>query len=192
MLVLVLSGLGLNACKKKEDPGPYWGTAFASFNGEYWNDLRGWQMRVLASTGANADLPPCQPGIVHVMMEKSTPEGYAREVLYINKIPPNIGTYPVHIFKVCQENILVGANFHLLGADGDVLLDSYQVLETEDNWVNISSYNANTGEVRGTFQISFVHGSAEDVVKREKVVTDFPDTIRFTNGQFHTRIYNRK
>jgi len=139
-------------------------------------------------TGVNADLPPCQPGILQVYMEKSTREGAAREALYIMKIPPAVGTYPVRIFRTCREDTFVGANFHLLGADGDVLLDSYRVLETEDNWVQVTDYNANTGEIKGTFQIAFVHGSIYDVVKREKFVTSFPDTVRFTNGQFHTRV----
>ncbi len=125
---------------------------------------------------------------MHVLMQKSTREGATREALYIMKIPPAAGTYPVRIFRTCQEDTFVGADYNLMGADGDVLLDSYRVLETEDNWVQVTDYNANTGEVKGTFQISFVHGSIQDVVKREKVVTSFPDTIRFTGGQFHTRI----
>ncbi len=188
LVIVLLAGLMLPACRKNEEPSPYWGTASAWFNGENWNELRGWKLQVSGATGAPADLPPCQPGILHIVMEKSTSEGIRREVLSITKIPPAVGTYPVHIFKNCQENKLVGSGYSLVGADGDVLLDSYRVLETEDNWVEVTDYNANTGEIRGNFQIAFVHGGAYDVVKREKVVTSFPDTVRFTNGQFHTRV----
>lgn len=132
LLVLVLVTLGLNCCKMKGYPNPYWGTASAWFNEAYWNDLRSWQVRVYASTGANADLTPCQPVIKQVLMEKANVEGSARERFYIDKIPSITGTYPMHIFKTCEKDTFAGAGYYLVGADGDVLLDSYRVLETED------------------------------------------------------------
>ncbi len=61
LLVLMLAVLLLPACRKNEEPSPFWGTASAWFNGENWNELRGWPMQVGPLQGLTLTGRPASP-----------------------------------------------------------------------------------------------------------------------------------
>ena len=181
-IVLLFSG-----CKKEAEPSPFWGTVSVVLNGQAWIPP-GWGVQIAGSKTLwinSLNEPPCNPDVVNFEIHKQNPDGYLREQIAVGKIPPIIGTYPVEVMRNCNVSTAVGANYSLLGADGDVLMDSYKVLESENNFVEVTSYHASTGEIKGNFNITFVFNTGFD---RRKDVQSIPDTVRFTNGQFHTRI----
>jgi len=68
---------------------------------------------------------------------------------------------------------------------GDVSGKSYKVLHSADNYFTLDSYDENTKDMKGTFNVTFVVTSYGD----EK---DFPDTLRLTEGRFQTRLLPKK
>lgn len=78
----------------------------------------------------------------------------------------------------------VTASFHTI-VGGDVSGKSYKVLPSADNYFTLDSYDENTKEMKGTFNVTFVVNSYGDE-------RDFPDTLRLTEGRFQTRLLPRK
>ena len=112
-------------------------------------------------------------------------EEIERIVFAIVGIPLELGTYTIHRKETSEDRCLrdvVDANFHTLVSDGDALGDSYLPVETEENYITLTSYNEDTREVKGTFQITLAV-ELEDHRPR-KTVLDAPDTIRLTDGRF--------
>ena len=85
---------------------------------------------------------------------------------------------------ICNPNNEVRASFNSL-IGGDVSDRSYHVLDTPDNFFELESYNEETKEIRGKFNVTLV-------IKPGSGSTDsfFSDTLRFTEGRIHTRIFN--
>lgn len=70
---------------------------------------------------------------------------------------------------------------------GDLVTGIYQIYEeSEDNFVDITAYNAETGDIKGSFQATVVMISA---FTPQGAV---PDTIRITNGDFYGKVYWEK
>ena len=67
------------------------------------------------------------------------------------------------------------ATYHRFYDDGDVISMSYLIAENQPHWVQIDSFNEFTKETSGTFSITFIS-------------RDQPDTVRFTDGHFQTRV----
>ncbi|MGG7666324.1 hypothetical protein [Dyadobacter sp. BHUBP1] len=57
---------------------------------------------------------------------------------------------------------------------------------SEDNYIQINSYNAKTQEIKGSFQLTLANAR----ISRSSDV--LPDTLRLRNGRFHTRIIEYK
>ncbi len=86
----------------------------------------------------------------------------------------------VDTITACQTK--PSAIITLAAEDGDVVAGIYNPLAGADNTVTINSYDVNSGDVSGTFDITFV--------KRELSAYLFPyytDTIRFSGGTFKTK-----
>lgn len=112
-------------------------------------------------------------------------EGIERIVFAIVGIPLEEGTYIIHRKEINEDRCLqdvVDANFHTLVSDGDVLGDAYLPVETEDNHIVLTSYNEDTREIEGTFQMTLAV-ELEDH-RPQKTVIDAPDTIQLTDGKF--------
>lgn len=62
--------------------------------------------------------------------------------------------------------------------------DSFRILPKSDSYLQINSLNMATGEISGEFKFTMVvYGIKDD--------SSLPDTLRFTNGRFHTKILER-
>ncbi len=109
-------------------------------------------------------------------MNKYSKEGFLRESIFIYKIPDAVGHYPLsRSTDPWAVDELTGATFYLSTDDGDVSLGpSYKLLEPgHDNFLEIDKKKGD--EIWGKFRITFVRDSP-------------PDTVYFTNGDFHTKI----
>lgn len=72
-------------------------------------------------------------------------------------------------------------------ADGDVIDDYYYLLESEQNYININSIDSVNLRIKGTFQVTFIRDSTENVIN-----PDLPDAICFKNGEFTVMVNEHK
>jgi hypothetical protein len=82
----------------------------------------------------------------------------------------------------CSDNDSVYGISHTLIDDGCVSGDQYNILNSEDNFLQID-HDPKSKEIRGTFQLTFIF-------EREGAEHTLPDTLRFTSGKFHTKMMN--
>lgn len=179
--------LSLGACKEEEEPSLipdyYWGEASALKNGKEWQPLiYGITLRGISR----------QYGI---LMDVFSEQGFRRERLtfgYLKK--DRIDSFPVladSIFK--NENNFPNeliysdscdATHSTMIDDGDVVGDFYDVDQTKDNYIEIVEYDEESGEVSGRFEVTFI------LTYDSPWTPDSPDTVKFTNGVFKTKIWD--
>jgi hypothetical protein len=58
----------------------------------------------------------------------------------------------------------------------------YHVLESDSNYIEITKIDLDTKDFMGKFSVSYVKDTTFNVNP------DLPDTLRFTNGEFQTKI----
>lgn len=105
-----------------------------------------------------------------------------KAILTLNNLKTIPGKFVVNNNSdVCNPNNEVRARF-LTIIGGDVLGKTYQVLNTPDNFFELESYNEETKEVIGKFNITLV-------LKSDATDPFFSDTLRLTEGRIHTRIF---
>ena len=173
-LVLLLAVLvSFQSCKDDPSfiPDIYWGEVSALKNGQPWKGL------IYAQ--------PNKPYGFFVRIDVFKNQEFHREALTIFKIPYDIQKNTIDTIRFEIDTALTGASYATLVDDGDVLGDGFKVYEGEtENYITVTSYNEETGEVGGEFEVTFVFsepgGNRSD--------PSAPDTIRFTNGQFHTKV----
>jgi len=160
-------------CKKDPDKGNYYGTASATFNGKTWQSGK---VRCIVAK-------QCGNGKLGFQFQVYNQYNELREEMIFFKIPVAIGTYTINPKNfndpLCKDTIPIGS-YHTLQSDGDVLLDSYYVILSSNNYFTINNYNESTKELRGKFEVTFKIFDRQD--------PDSPDTIRVTNGSFNTKI----
>lgn len=185
--LLALIALILVTCRKKDDPVPYWGEVSASINGQSWNQQftmgQSWRIKISGVPGNDVSNHPCNQNTFGLQIHRFNSEDLWREALSFTKIPRQPGTYALTGEPgPCEIDTLPAASFATLQDDGDVLQDYYVLVKAENNYVTVNSFNASNGEVSGTFGATFVIDSRSKLEP-----SSLPDTLRFTNGQFHTR-----
>lgn len=181
LFYFLLLGLFLINCKKTvEEPiiTPYSGEATALKDGDVW------------SGELYAIFLKPKEELLSVSIEVFNEVGFLRQSLGFYKFPPQTGLYPLRNTSTMKEDSLVGAVYSTLLFDGDVLGGIWYLLETEDNQLEIEEVNLETGDVRGTFQVTMVLDSTIRNLYLEELESPLPyeDTIRFTNGRFFTKI----
>lgn len=149
--------------------GPYWGTVNAMKNGGAWSGkIRGSE----------------QNNLLGITIDKHSHEGFLREDLFVNRIPKEIGVYNIPKSDTLRVHDFVTSTYFTLEDDGDVILDVYYVdANNNENYVEVTSIDFGSGTFSGKFQISFVRDTTR--IKRHLSI---PDTIKFTNGFFKTRV----
>ncbi|MFN0174843.1 MAG: hypothetical protein ACKVU0_09375 [Saprospiraceae bacterium] len=105
--------------------------------------------------------------------------GIRRESLSFSKVPFQPGkNYLVNTFPQIDDG-LVGAHYFIL--DDDVILGNYLLLESDStSFITLTSFDSTSRELRGTFDVTLIVDHRPD--------PSYPDTIRFRNGQFHTKL----
>jgi hypothetical protein len=157
--------------KEKIKIDPHWGKANAMKNGAAWHSL--------PSAGiSNLD------GKLFISCNTYTKEGYHRELLHLFKLPLAEGSYKVDSTSVRDDNHQVGAVFITSTDDGDVMGDIYHI-STLDSLNEISIIRITGKEIRGTFRLTMFRD-----IRRAPSRPDIPDTLRFEDGKFHTKIFD--
>jgi len=150
-----------------DDPGlpsPYWGTASTEFNGAY----------------------------KFFQISCSTDEEFLSIVFNCDKCNNSLD-YRLYFNKIKMEEYTIDSleDFYLSSIEntslysasgGDVLIQGYNLLKTEVNYLEITQWDPINEEVNGRFQVSFIRDTLS-------MSTLGLDTVRLLNGKFHTRVY---
>jgi len=160
---------------------PHWGQMGAKLNGQRWK-YSGWTNRISA-VNAESSQPPCPDLYVYIAFFDK--RGNMRQGMSFTNLPRQKQTLPVTSYPESCQTDSIGGFFNATIAD-DVLGDVYKVLKTENNYLGIESFDSDSKELKGWFQITFV--LADPIANRS---SDLPDTLRFTEGRFHTKIVRR-
>jgi hypothetical protein len=115
---------------------------------------------------------------------------FATDSFYFANVPTLKGNYKIvdhnqspacsDIPKITEIGTFYGIN------EEDTGRQQYKVLNLtkENNYLQIDEYNKDTKEIKGRFQVTFV------LKYLPKSRSSDPDTIRFTNGVFHTKVFD--
>lgn len=132
-------------------------------------------------TGAQLELLDQSGKIIEVM--KSNEAGARRQELIFQNIPFALHTTGRHKLMSCNPYAGCGSSgkprvalFELL-SDGDVAGDFCYTVDSEDNCIQIDSYNAKTQEIKGSFQLTLAN------VRKPRSANALPDTLRLRNGR---------
>ena len=155
--------------KEKNEIDEYWGEAGAYKNGIEWTCLP-----LAGISNINDKL--------FISCNTYSDEGYHREELLLFKIPLNEGEYDVERTEERDEDDKVGAKFFTSVDDGDVTGDIYYISES-DSLSIIAITKIEGKEVWGTFNLILFRDTTRAIQ-----YPDVPDTLIFTDGQFHTKI----
>nr|WP_295929694.1 hypothetical protein [uncultured Dyadobacter sp.] len=85
----------------------------------------------------------------------------------------------------CQSSSELHVALYELLSDGDVGGDCYYTVDSENNYIQIDSYNEKTKEIKGSFQLTLA-------ARKPRSSDALPDTLRFRNGRFYTKIIRYK
>ena len=146
-------------------------------NGDLWQQ-DGWSFRggVWKTQGINSR--SCNLNTVNVNVEQYNKENFLRQNLLLVKIPPKVGTYTIRDIYDCDVNADVGAQFYLLGADGDVLTAVFDVVESANNKLVVERIDSTARQLTGRLQVTLAAGP-----KQRSSSTPY-DTVRITDCRF--------
>ena len=161
----------LLACSKDKSEDYYWGTSTAEFDGNAWQ----------AEPRASINLPYKQG--INFSMRRFDNQGNVKETLSFFKIPNQLGRNKLSETETRDIDSLSGVRLFTL-IDGDVLGDVYYPLEgIVDNYLEITKIEGD--QIWADFQVAFIR-------KIVGTVSNYKDTIVFTNGSIHTRMMSSK
>lgn len=156
-----------------EESSPFWGEITALKNGESWN----------ASVYAAINTTHGTEDWLHIIVRLFDENEILRETMALVKIPLIPNTHSVFP-DIYEDDGKAGALYSIYAVD--VPLADYLPLESDStSFITLEEYDEASGEVKGTFDITFVADWKSSLVAEE------PDTIRFTNGVFHTRVWEQ-
>lgn len=100
----------------------------------------------------------------------------------------NLMDYPEDYESYCDFTETSFSQLFILKSH-DVLGDAYSIFTMNNsNYIEITSYDSISGIVEGKFELSFVIDIPDGQTKK---ISETPDTIRFTNGSFKTKIFDQ-
>lgn len=168
---------------------PNWGYLTADMNGMDWSKT--YKNAYQVSHGVVSYLDEPQGVFYGISSTLYTAEGYDRQQLVFQSIPffPQTGRHKLvscNPYAGCESNDKPKVALFESLSDGDVAGDSFYTVDSEDNYIQIDSYNAKTQEIKGSFQLTLANAQ----IPRSS--NALPDILRFQNGRFHTRIIRYK
>lgn len=167
---------------------PNWGYLTAEMNGSDWSQT--YKNAYQVTHGIVSDRNDPQGLFYDLISVLHSPEGYDRQHLLFQNIPfePHTGRYKLvscNPHAGCDSSDKPIVTLFELVSDGDVSGDLFYTADSEDNYIQIDSYNEKTKEIKGSFQLTL----AIQMPRRSNAL---PDTLRFRNGRFHTKIIRYK
>ena len=168
---------------------PNWGYLTAEMNGADWSKTYSNAYQVTHGVVSNLDEPQ---GVSYDLISILYNESSARRQEFIFQNIPFSPYTGRHKLVTCPPNTECETSdkpqvalFELL-SDGDVAGDSFYTVDSEDNYIQIDSYNPKTKEIKGSFQLTLANA------RIPRSSNALPDTLRFRNGRFHTKIIRYK
>ncbi|MHC1702555.1 MAG: hypothetical protein AB9846_01485 [Tenuifilaceae bacterium] len=120
------------------------------------------------------------PDIIYLdMLRITNPRGYWEEIV-IDNISKIKGKFTVVNALMVDPHPEYGS-FCVSRLDDDVVVDMYYLLETEDNYINITKLDEQTNDFTGTFNLTFIR----EIPYNNYIL--LPDTLRFTDGVFQAK-----
>jgi hypothetical protein len=170
LIQLILISIILASCQKDEAISPfvwpYWGDASAFKNGVIWKP------KVIGIRDEENNER------YNLVFDIYNDKDFLRNNLTIHGIElGKIKIFPINSDSVPQP---VSSLFATILEDGDVLGDVFTLDKTKDNTVEITEISGN--EIKGKFTATLIRDTS-----RPKYL-ESSDTLRFTDGTFHTRI----
>ena len=166
--------VGFFGCQDTLDlPDSYWGEATAEIDG---------QVRKYAPY---AVINSFIPDRINFNFDRFDNDRIHRQALYIYKVPIEVGVYPLVNTGSRDIDEQTGGVYDLLVGDGHVLGDTYYINLGDDTGEYIEITRIEGDQIWGKFQLS--------MYRRNKDLGPSPygepDYITFTNGEFHTRLW---
>lgn len=170
----IIFTLFINSCEKQEDEVStyYWGEASALKNQTDWS-----------SNSLHANYNVYQPDNLDFFADVHNSNEVLRERLSFFNIPIVTENSFIYHLEYDSTEHLTGAAYTTICCDGDVVEDRFIVLDNDTNYIELTSINSETGEIKGNFEVTFVRDPDDDITN-----ASLPDTIHFTDGTFNTKI----
>lgn len=175
LLLLTFAMPILTMCKKDDgDPQPeppvYWGETAVFKNG----------VEAIAKSYAT-QVDPDSTLSVNIDLFNASQRNIGK--LLFQNIPQRTGNVPLKKKVYPTDGSAYAVYFD---SNGDILNGFYDVLESEpSNSLIITSFDENSDEITGSFTVTLVVDSSYNAV-----MPALEDTLRFTGGYFHTKIFH--
>jgi hypothetical protein len=126
----------------------------------------------------------CKPLVYDLKITHKTANSSAIvEKLGLSKLPfGKIGRFAIESNASSNCDTIVSSTFSVSDG-GDVLSGIYFPLKKANNYVQIESFNTNTGEVTGTFDVTYREVTANTLAK-----SFYSDTIHFEKARFKLKV----
>ena len=157
------------------------GTVEAKMNGRKWTNIFKNAYQIVR--GGRHTAVPCVKSSLYINFELYSPEGFLRQQLLFSKIPKQSGSYAI-VGKSppnCSERDSVYCDLYTFIDDGCIAENAYEVVAEYPNFLRIDQYDEGTSEIEGRFQMTLVKTN-------QLSITNLPDTLRFTQGHFFTKV----
>lgn len=178
--------VGLLGCSKSTPDPAFSGDTKATLNGQAWGGF---------STAWKNPGDSCGINTVNLSIQNKLPYPRARlqapalcagycgdQSLTFSRLPLAVGIYTISTHQPCPAATnRVGASFTTL-IGGDVIRNQYQPDSTKNGTIRITRYDPQSGEIEGTFDVSFVRDN------RYQTTSDAAELVIFRNGSFNTKV----
>lgn len=172
--IILFLNIVVFSCSKNEVDTYRPGSLFAIKNGVNWIESKNY--KISFGEGSVLSNERCSENIHTLSITKFNEFQERRESLYITNIP----------LEIVQKKILngldikcgssnVGANYYLLGSDGDAIEGVYLITESENNIIKITQIDKKNKFIEGEFELSF---------KKVEGPQNASNVIEFKNGYF--------
>jgi hypothetical protein len=172
--IILFLNIVVFSCSKNEVDTYRPGSVSAVKNGVNWIESKNY--KISFGEGSVLSNERCSEKIHTLSVTKFNEFQERRESLYITNIP----------LEIMQKKILngldikcgssnVGANYYLLGSDGDAIEGVYLITESENNLIKITQIDKKNKFIEGEFELSF---------KKVEGPQNASNVIEFKNGYF--------
>ena len=124
----------------------------------------------------------CITNLGAVDIQSFTKDKFLRENIALFGLPLQTGKVVFTGKEDDECHYVPDAIIFLAAEEGDALVGTYAPLHSVENSVTITSYNSSSGDVSGTFDITFIKRDLSPYY-----YSNYTDTVRFSGGQFKTR-----
>jgi len=174
---------------------PFVGEVSALRNNQTWNESLGGLFRelnyynptrIIARTADNES----ETMTISMLVTASDGGPYGRqETLRFPSIPKRLGTYPLNEFSVQATKLFAHIHGYDVGS-GYV----YYLEPSEGGFIKVDSYDPGLCTIQGTFAMTLIRNPVDSEEYRCPscdYLRVYVDTLRITNGKFHTQIVTR-